>query len=258
MKAAAWMAIALLVFGAKLGAADETLPILKVGTEVYSNVTVTTVTATDIYFTYAKGMGNAKLKDLDRSLQRHFHYNSTNAAVALQKQREATAQVRADLLSNAAKPPTRRVIDDSDDFVAPQLNARSFRGKHPPDISVAQWLTPAPDVNGKFILVDFWATWCAPCRQSIPHLNGLAARFKDQVVVIGISDEPASDIVKMASPKILYYVGTDTEARSSKAVGVTAIPHSLLIDPDGFVRFEGNPIYLTEERLAQLVRKYSP
>ncbi len=55
--------------------ADEKLPVLKVGKEVYSNVTVTAVTATDIYFTYAKGARNVKLKNLEPALQKHFNFN---------------------------------------------------------------------------------------------------------------------------------------------------------------------------------------
>ncbi len=63
------MGIALSAFGA-----GEKLPVLKAGSEVYSNVTVTTVSATDVYFTYDGGMANVKLKDLDPVWQRHFHF----------------------------------------------------------------------------------------------------------------------------------------------------------------------------------------
>ena len=61
--------------------ADEKLPALTVGTNVYSNVTITAITPTDIYFKYDKGVANAKLKDLDPELQKHFHFEPapTNA-----------------------------------------------------------------------------------------------------------------------------------------------------------------------------------
>ncbi len=62
--------------------ADEQLPVLQVGGEVYSNVTITSVTPTDIYFTHANGMGSAKLRDLDPALQKHFNYDAARAQAA--------------------------------------------------------------------------------------------------------------------------------------------------------------------------------
>ena len=63
--------------GAVSAWADEQLPVLQVGTDIYSNVTVLSVSTTDVYFTYnhGKGMANAKLKNLSPDLQKHFHYN---------------------------------------------------------------------------------------------------------------------------------------------------------------------------------------
>jgi hypothetical protein len=72
--------------------ADETLPLLKVGGQTYTNVTVTTVSATDIFFSSSQGMGNAKLKDLDPALQGHFHYDATKVRAAEQKQQVAAAR----------------------------------------------------------------------------------------------------------------------------------------------------------------------
>jgi hypothetical protein len=70
--------------------ADEKLPVLKVGTQTYSNVTVTEVTATDIYFISDKGLANAKLKDLDPVMQKYFHYDP--AAAAAEKQQLGNTQ----------------------------------------------------------------------------------------------------------------------------------------------------------------------
>jgi len=69
--------------------ADEKLPLLKAGSQTYSNVTVTTVSATDIYFISSQGMGNAKLKDLDPALQKQFHYDPARVQAMEQKQRIA-------------------------------------------------------------------------------------------------------------------------------------------------------------------------
>lgn len=72
------------------GAAD-TFPTLTADGKTYTNVTVTAVTATDIYFTYAGGMGNARLESLSPELQQHFHYNATTAAAQEQQQAQANA-----------------------------------------------------------------------------------------------------------------------------------------------------------------------
>src|SRR5215467_2443129 len=70
-------------------AADQTLPTLRVGSEVYSNVTITSVTATDIYFSHSGGLGNAKLKNLEPALQKQFHFNPSKAAEKEKQQSEA-------------------------------------------------------------------------------------------------------------------------------------------------------------------------
>ena len=62
--------------------AAERLAQLRVNDDIYSEVTITSVTATDIFFTHAKGMGNAKLKNLSPELQKRFGYRSDQAAAA--------------------------------------------------------------------------------------------------------------------------------------------------------------------------------
>jgi cytochrome c biogenesis protein CcmG/thiol:disulfide interchange protein DsbE len=244
--------------------ADEEFRVLKVGSQVYSNVTVTAVTATDIYFNHARGLGNAKLKNLDSELQQHFHFDPAKAREIEKNQIQANAQFREELSRRTTKPARKPVeevqeaarTNDEGDIIVPKLYATSFRGQRPPQIIVEEWLSSSPDPEGKFVLVEFWATWCGPCKRSIPHLNELSAKFKDRLVVIGLSNEPLESLGKMTSPQIDYFVGTDTQARTLRAVGVQGIPHALLIDPQGIVRFEGLPSYLTEAELARLIAKH--
>lgn len=240
--------------------ADETFRTLKVKSEVYTNVLVTSSTATDIYFSHSRGLASAKLKDLDPALQKHFNYDAGKSAGIESAQRQATVNYRTSLAqAKSAKPaaPRRENTLATDDFVAPGLHARSIRGQPAPAIEIEKWLTAAPSMQGKFVLIDFWATWCGPCRQSIPEINALYGKFKDRLVVIGISGESESDIRKMKDPHIDYAVASDTQERMHNSLQITGIPHCILIDPSGIVRFEGHPAYLDEEKLQHFLDKYS-
>jgi thiol-disulfide isomerase/thioredoxin len=260
MNAAVRIASLLFLVVSSAVAADETFRMLKVKDEVYTNVTVTSSSATDIYFSHSRGLASAKLKDLDPEMQKHFHYDATKSANIESAQRQATADYKAALAK--AKPVarqeyTRENKPTDDDFVAPEIKARSIRGQPVSQIALEKWLTNPPDTRGKFVLIDFWATWCGPCRRSIPELNAFAAKYKDQLTVIGLSDESEADIRKMTTPHIDYAVGSDTQQRMARSLQITAIPHCILVDPSGIVRYEGNPMYLDDAKLKHFLDKYS-
>src|SRR6185369_2116588 len=84
--------------------ADEVLPVLAVKGQVYSNVTVTAVSPTDIFFTHAKGMGNAKLKDLTPELQKHFRYDAAKGA-QVEKQHATNNAIYHQALLSVKPPP---------------------------------------------------------------------------------------------------------------------------------------------------------
>lgn len=141
-----------------------------------------------------------------------------------------------------------------------QLWAKSVLNQKAPELKVQQWLTNMPDTKGKFVLIDFWATWCGPCRKAIPELNALHKEFKDNLVVIGISDETPEKVKSMTSPVIDYYSAIDTQAEMKNQLEIKGIPHVILIDPKGIVRWEGFPLLpgheLTPETIKKLIEKY--
>jgi len=247
---------------AHVAAAQEKFDTLTAGTETYKNVTVTGISATHLQFMHSRGSASVKLKDLSPELQKLFGYDATKAATAEKSQKASDAQYRAQVANQkAAKPAakpgsTAKQVDDDRDIVVPQLHAKSFRGSKPPKFEAEAWLGNQPDTKDKFVLIDFWATWCGPCRASIPHLNSLQAKFKDKLVVIGLTDEPLNTVKAMKSPQIEYAVATDTKARMLSAAQVQGIPHAILIDPSGIVRFEGMPHYLNDQSLGKLIEKY--
>lgn len=254
-----------LLLAAFTAAASDTLPLLKAGDETYTNVTVTRVTATDIYFSHSQGMGNAKLKMLEPALQKRFKFDPVKGRVVEQQQAISTALFQMNLAARAKEEKLRPKPEDAlppvetnaqGEPVAPLLYAKSFRGGRPPQIYVEKWITRAPNVTGKFVLLNFWTAAAAPCRRAIPHLNELQEKFKDRLVVIGLSDESEADLRQFREPEIKYAIGTDTQGRTKQAMEVTGIPHLLLIDPKGIVRFEGLPDYLTEEGLELLISRY--
>jgi peroxiredoxin len=112
-------------------------------------------------------------------------------------------------------------------------------------------------LRGSVVILDFWASWCAPCTRTLPSLHELASRLADRgVVLLAVSIDRTAEAAReyaesqaMALASILY--GSLDEARAVKQLyGVVGIPHTFVIDRDGWIRFSGSPSGVTEELLA--------
>ena len=95
------------------------------------------------------------------------------------------------------------------------------------------------DFEGRVVVIDFWASWCVPCRRSFPWLNAMQSKYADDgLVIIGVNvDRVSADADKFlerfpATFKIIY----DSEADLAKRFGVQAMPSSFVIGRDGSIR----------------------
>jgi thiol-disulfide isomerase/thioredoxin len=91
----------------------------------------------------------------------------------------------------------------------------------------------AASLRGKVVIVNFWATWCPPCRAEIPDLVALQDKYREHLVVIGVSEDEASpDVVRQfaVQHKMNYPVVMMTPALQKMFPGVSALPTSFIID----------------------------
>jgi thiol-disulfide isomerase/thioredoxin len=132
---------------------------------------------------------------------------------------------------------------------------KSVLGEALPSPTV-EYLTAAPDLSGKVTIVEFWATWCPPCRQSIPHLNKLYEKFKDQgLIIIGISKEKKQTVKDFLKQQPMnYFPAIDTNGAYSAGFKITGIPHAILVDKSGKVVWEGHPMSLSEKQIEKLLK----
>ena len=94
--------------------------------------------------------------------------------------------------------------------------------------------------RGRVVLVNFWATWCGPCRQEMPHLNRLYEKYRASgFVLLGVNvDDDARNAIGLATKLgVKFPVLLDTEKKVSQLYDLSAMPATVLIDKDGRVRF---------------------
>jgi len=101
------------------------------------------------------------------------------------------------------------------------------------------------EFRGKPVLLEFWASWCIPCRKGFPWLDTLTARYRPeglQVVAVSLEtdDDAVYDFVT-SFPPTSFLVGRDPSGKGGEVFAVAAMPTSVLLDPDGreIARFEG-------------------
>lgn len=105
------------------------------------------------------------------------------------------------------------------------------------------------------VVLEFWATWCAPCVEVIPHLNELAKKFESRgLQFISFTDKDAPVIEKfLRDHPIEGWVGLDTDRPMFNGYGVEGVPHTVLVGADGGLLAATNPQAVTEHILEEIL-----
>jgi thiol-disulfide isomerase/thioredoxin len=150
-----------------------------------------------------------------------------------------------------AEAPRSIVVGNEPGELAPDFSLPGLRGGG----------VTLPELRGRVVVLDFWASWCVPCRATMPSLEALVARYRDRgVVLVGVSldrtaEEATAYLKESGSTQLVALWGSLAEARDVASrynvfvFGGFGIPHTFIIDRQGIVRFSGHPVTLTDETI---------
>jgi thiol-disulfide isomerase/thioredoxin len=116
------------------------------------------------------------------------------------------------------------------------------------------------DFQGKVVLLDFWATWCGPCREALPHMRSIAKNFQGQpLVILSVSldndEQRWKDFIEKNGMTWMHYRDGGFEGAISRTFAVNAIPHTFTIDADGVLQDERIGDASIEGKLKKLVAR---
>ena len=96
------------------------------------------------------------------------------------------------------------------------------------------------ELKGQVVMINFWATWCGPCRQEMPHLEALYQRYSPlgfTLLGVNVEDDPKGAEAWLAETPVSFPVLFDSDNRVTKLYDVVAMPSTVLVDRSGNVRY---------------------
>lgn len=108
-----------------------------------------------------------------------------------------------------------------------------------PDLKAAGVKGALPDLDGKVVLVDFWASWCSPCKASFPVLNALQQKYaKAGLVILAINEDESPDAMRrfLQDHPVSFAVVHDVGHKVVESAAVESMPASFLVDRRGRIR----------------------
>jgi len=132
---------------------------------------------------------------------------------------------------------------------APEIALKDLQGR---DIKLS-------DLRGKVVLVNFWATWCKPCKEEMPAMQASYDKLRDKgfvVLAVNELEDTARVAEHIRTHGHTFEVVMDHNNQVANMYGVVGLPASFLIDPQGIVRERISGSLLTESRIEEMVKKY--
>ena len=169
-------------------------------------------------------------------------------------------------------PPSDTDADETVESKETQPPAITLNvGDPAPSLAIGQWFKGEPVMAfaaDKVYVVEFWATWCGPCRVSMPHISKLQEQYPDQVTFIGVSDEDENTVRSFMSGAlqdgektwdelVTYTIALDDKDATGKAymraAGQNGIPTAFIVGKDGHIEWIGHPMAIDEPLVRQVV-----
>lgn len=131
--------------------------------------------------------------------------------------------------SSLEKPQVKERVAIKEGGVAPSFTLKDLTGK---EVSLA-------DYRGKVVIIDFWATWCPPCRKELPHIQKIYDKYRDKgVTVLAITSESNIEKVKdfIEEGGYSFPILIDRRGEANSAYGIRAIPMLFVLDKEGIIQ----------------------